>query len=259
VPRVSPIRRRVRSTDPLLLCALLTCRVGHYGIAKTGCLCRARQFAGGPTAALAKRIESWGYGALWTPEGAGREVLTSCGWLLANTRSLIVASGIANIYARDAFASAAMQKGLNEQSGGRFLLGLGVSHAYFVEGLRRLKYGKPVATMKTYLEGMAAAAYDSVAPASAPKTVLAALGPKMTELAGQMTDGAHPCNVPPEHTQQAREILGPGKLLCVEQGAILETDASRARRRPQKPGDLPEAAELPQPLEAPGIFRLRLR
>jgi alkanesulfonate monooxygenase SsuD/methylene tetrahydromethanopterin reductase-like flavin-dependent oxidoreductase (luciferase family) len=60
---------------------------------------------------------------------------------LANTRSLIVASGIANIYARDPFASAAVQKGLNEQSGGRFLLGLGVSHAYFVEGLRRLEYG----------------------------------------------------------------------------------------------------------------------
>jgi probable F420-dependent oxidoreductase len=180
-------------------------------------------------AALAKRIESWGYGALWTPEGAGREVFTSCGWLLANTRSLIVASGIANIYARDPFASAAVQKGLNEQSGGRFLLGLGVSHAYFVEGLRRLEYGKPVATMKAYLEGMAAAAYASVAPASAPKTVLAALGPKMTELAGLMTDGAHPCNVPPEHTRQAREILGAGKLLCVEQGAILETDAGRAR------------------------------
>jgi probable F420-dependent oxidoreductase len=180
-------------------------------------------------AALAKRIESWGYGTLWTPEGAGREVFTSCGWLLANTRSLIVASGIANIYARDPFASAAVQKGLNEQSGGRFLLGLGVSHAYFVEGLRRLEYGKPVATMKAYLEGMAAAAYAAVAPASAPKTVLAALGPKMTELAGLMTDGAHPCNVPPEHTQQAREILGAGKLLCVEQGAILETDAGRAR------------------------------
>jgi probable F420-dependent oxidoreductase len=76
---------------------------------------------------------------------------------------------------------------------------------------------------------MAAAPYGSVAPAATPKTVLAALGPKMTELAGQMTDGAHPCNVPPEHTQRAREILGPGKLLCVEQGAILETDAGRAR------------------------------
>ena len=181
------------------------------------------------TAAFAQRTEQRGYATLWTPESRGRNVLSHAAWLLARTERLIVATGIANIYARDAMAMANAHRGLNEQSGGRFLLGLGVSHAYFVEGLRRLEYGKPVATMKAYLEGMAAATYAAVAPASAPKTVLAALGPKMTELAGLMTDGAHPCNVPPEHTRQAREILGGGKLLCVEQGAILETDAGRAR------------------------------
>jgi probable F420-dependent oxidoreductase len=180
-------------------------------------------------AAFAQRLEAWGYGALWIPEAVGREVFSACAWLLANTTRLVVASGIANIYARDALAAAAAQKGLNEQSGGRFLLGLGVSHIPLVQDMRQHEYGKPVATMRAYLEGMAAAPYKSIAPDSPPKTVLAALGPKMLELAGERTDGAHPYNVPPEHTREAREILGPNKLLCVEQAAILATDASQAR------------------------------
>jgi probable F420-dependent oxidoreductase len=181
------------------------------------------------TAALAKRIEAWGYGALWVSEALGREVFSSSAWLLANTKSLVVASGIANIYARDAFSAASAQKGLNEQSGGRFLLGLGVSHVPLVEGLRNHQYGKPVATMRSYLQAMAGATYGSVAPAAMPKTILAALGPKMLELSRQLADGAHPYNVPPEHTRQARDILGDGKLLCVEQGAILETNPDKAR------------------------------
>jgi probable F420-dependent oxidoreductase len=180
-------------------------------------------------AAFARRLEAWGYGALWVSEAVGREVFSSCAWLLANTSSLIVASGIANIYARDPFSAAAAQKGLNEQSGGRFLLGLGVSHIPLVEGVRKLQYGKPVATMRAYLRAMAEAPYQAVPPAAAPKTVLAALGPKMLQLACESTDGAHPYNVTPEHTRQARALLGQGKLLCVEQGAILETNPAAAR------------------------------
>ena len=180
-------------------------------------------------AAFAKRVEAWGYGALWIPEAFGREVFSASAWLLANTSRLIVASGIANIYARDSFAAAAAQKGLNEQSGGRFLLGLGVSHIPLVQGVRKHEYGKPVATMRTYLEGKSAATYKAVAPESPPQTVLAALGPKMLELAAELTDGAHPYNVSPEHTHEARAILGSNKLLCVEQGAVLDTDATRAR------------------------------
>ncbi len=180
-------------------------------------------------ATFAKRVEAWGYGALWIPEAVGREVFSASAWLLANTSSLTVASGIANIYARDSFSAAAAQKGLNEQSGGRFLLGLGVSHIPLVEGVRRLQYGKPIATMRSYLQAMAKSPYKSVPPAAVPKTVLAALGPKMLELAAELTDGAHPYNVTPEHTREARALLGMGKLLCVEQAAILETNPAQAR------------------------------
>lgn len=180
-------------------------------------------------AAFAQRIEAWGYGALWIPEAVGREVFSASAWLLANTRELIIASGIANIYARDPLSAAAAQKGLNEQSGGRFILGLGVSHVPLVEGLRQHQYGKPVATMRAYLKAMSEAPYASVAPSATPQTVLAALGPKMLELSAEKADGAHPYHVTPEHTNEARALIGPGKLLCVEQAAILETDGAKAR------------------------------
>ncbi len=186
-------------------------------------------FAAADSAAFAQRIEGWGYGALWTPEALGREVLSASAWLLANTRQLIIASGIANIYARDAMTAVAARQGLNEQSGGRFVLGLGVSHVPLVQDLRQHEYGKPVATMRAYLQAMAHAPYRSVAPLSRPLTVLAALGPKMLELSAELADGAHPYNVTPEHTRQARAILGSGKLLCVEQGAILEKQPDKAR------------------------------
>jgi probable F420-dependent oxidoreductase len=178
-------------------------------------------------AAFAQQVEAWGYAALWLPESRGRNVMAHSAWLLANTQRLIVAPGIANIYARDAMAMANGQRGLAEQSGGRFLLGLGVSHAPAVTGLRGHQYGKPVATMRNYLTEMKLAPY--AAPEAAPLTILAALGPRMLALSAELADGAHPYNVPPEHTAEARRILGAGKLLCPEVWVLLETDASVAR------------------------------
>src|ERR1700675_1422732 len=163
-------------------------------------------------AAFAQRLERWGYAALWLPESRGRNVLVHSSWLLANTTKLIVAPGIANIYARDPMAMVNGQRAPAEQSGGRFLLGLGVSHVPSVEGLRGHIYGKPVATMRAYLDGMAAAPYGAPEPAEKPITILAALGPRMLELSASHADGAHPYNITPEHTQKARQIMGPGKL-----------------------------------------------
>lgn len=180
--------------------------------------------------AFAARAEGWGYSALWIPEAFGRNPFAFAAWLLAHTKQLVVATGIASIYARDALATRAAQMTLAELSGGRFLLGLGVSHARMVEQVRGQTYDpKPVSRMRAYLEQMARVEYRATAPAERPPTVLAALGPKMLELAGRMTDGAHPYNVTPEHTAQARRILGPGKWLCTEQKVLLEPDPTRAR------------------------------
>ncbi len=180
-------------------------------------------------AAFAQRVEGWGYAALWLPESRGRDVLVHSSWLLANTKRLIVAPGIANIYARDPMAMANGQRALAEQSGGRFLLGIGVSHVPSVEGVRGHTYGKPVATMRSYLAAMRAAPYGAPEPPERPLTILAALGPRMLALSGSDADGAHPYNVPPEHTAEARRILGPGKLLCPEVWVLLETDPAKAR------------------------------
>ena len=180
-------------------------------------------------ALFAQRVEGWGYAALWLPESRGRDVLVHSSWLLANTKSLIVAPGIANIYARDPMAMANGQRALAEQSGGRFLLGVGVSHAPTVTGLRGHTYGKPVTTMREYLQAMQAAPYLAPDPPERPLTIVAALGPRMMALSGELADGAHPYNVPPEHTAEARRILGTGKLLCPEVWVLLETDAAAAR------------------------------
>jgi probable F420-dependent oxidoreductase len=163
------------------------------------------------------------------PESRGRNVLVNAAWMLANTTTLNIATGIANIYARDPMACRAAQLGLNEQSGGRFLLGLGVSHKPMVSGMRGHDYGKPVPTMRAYLEAMQAVQYGAPQPVAQPQTVIAALGPLMLKLAREKADGAHPYCVTPEHTAEARSILGPGKLLCPEQMVMLETDPVRAR------------------------------
>jgi len=181
-------------------------------------------------AQTAQRIEKIGYDTLWIPETVGRNPFVHAAWLLANTAKLKLATGIANIYHREPGVTLAAQNTLAEQSGGRFLLGLGVSHKPLVEGVRGLTYGKPVATMKDYLEKMDRSPYNSVKPKEAPDRVIAALGPKMLEVARDQCAGAHPYFTSPDHTRMARGILGPGKLLCVEQKVILETDPAKARQ-----------------------------
>lgn len=181
-------------------------------------------------AQAAQRIEALGYGALWIPEAFGRDPFAHAAWLLANTAKLVVATGIASIYHREPGVTLAAQHTLAEQSGNRFLLGLGVSHKPIVEGVRGLTYGKPVATMRSYLEKMDAAPYMAPKGDDAPPRVIAALGPKMLELARDACQGAHPYFTSPEHTAMARQTLGPETWLCVEQKVVLEEDAENARK-----------------------------
>jgi probable F420-dependent oxidoreductase len=177
----------------------------------------------------AAELELLGFGAIWFPESVGREALTHAGLLLSATRQIVIATGIANIYARDPVTMAAAQKTLAEAYQERFLLGVGVSHIPLVEQIRGHSYGKPVASMRAYLDGMDRAPYRAVPPPARPIRVLAALGPKMLRLAAERADGAHSYFVPPEHTRRAREILGRDRLLAVEQAVVIETDSVKAR------------------------------
>jgi len=180
-------------------------------------------------AEFATRLESWGYSALWVPEAVGRDPFSFLGYLAARTDRLVLATGIANIYARDAMATRAVRETLAEASDGRFVLGLGVSHAHLVSGVRKHEYRKPLSAMREYLDAVDGALYMGREPAEKAPVVIAALRPRMLALAAEKTRGAHPYFVPPEHTARAREILGSGPWLCPEQMVLRETDATRAR------------------------------
>jgi len=180
---------------------------------------------------LAQEVESLGFRALWIPESLGsKEVFAHAGLLLAATKTLIVASGIANIWARDPVAMANGARTLQEAYADRFLCGIGVSHKPTIDARLGGGYERPLSRMRDYLDGMDKAPY--VGPNRKdppPPRVLAALGPRMLRLAAERSLGAHPYFVPVEHTAIARKELGPEPLLAVEQGCTLEPDPARAR------------------------------
>jgi probable F420-dependent oxidoreductase len=179
--------------------------------------------------AAAQALEAAGYGALWFGESkANKEALSHAAMLLDGTERITVATGIASIWLRSATSAANGAAALAEAHPGRFVLGLGVSHAPAVTSIG-LDYDKPLTRMREYLDDMDATAYTAAAPSEPAPRVLAALAPKMLELARDRAQGAHPYLVTPEHTRFARSVLGEGPLLAPEQGFVLERDAARAR------------------------------
>jgi probable F420-dependent oxidoreductase len=177
----------------------------------------------------AQEIEAMGFPILWINETTGRDPFVLASLLLSATSSLKLATGIANVYARDAVTMAACQKTLAEAFPERFLLGLGVSSPVLVERVRKHSYDKPLAYLRSYLDDMDAAPFNAVAPAENPGRVLAALGPRMLELSATRADGAHPYLTTPDHTHLAREIIGTDALLAPEQMVVFETDPAAAR------------------------------
>ena len=174
-------------------------------------------------------LEALGFPTLWLPEAVGRDPFVAAATCLAATESLRLATGIANIYARDPMTMAACQRTLAEAYPDRFLLGLGVSHHHLVERLRKHDYSKPRSYMQQYLRAMDESMFAAVGPASDPGRVLAALGPKMLETAAAQASGAHPYFTTPEHTARARSIMGPDALLAPEQMVVLDSDPTTAR------------------------------
>lgn len=213
------------TVDPTSLAAPTRERIGAAGV-WLGSLAIASARDG---AAAAVEIERLGYGALWFGETPiGKEAFVHAGQLLAATETIVVATGIANIWARDAYAANAAAEALGEDHPGRFLLGLGVSHAPLVD-VRGHDYGRPLSAMRTYLDGLDAAPYSAPRPDPAVPRVLAALRPKMLELSRDRSAGAHPYLTTPEHTAQARELLGPLPLLAPEQTVVVDPEPERAR------------------------------
>ena len=179
---------------------------------------------------VALEIEQLGFGTLWLPEAVNRDAMVHSTLVLGATTDLVVATGIVPLYARDAMTTNASWRTIEEAYPGRFVLGLGVSHKPMVESIRKTKYTPPLATMRQYLDDMDASLFLAAQPTTPPRRVLAALGPKMLALSAERADGAHPYHATPEHTAMAREIVGPDKILAVEQSVVLSTDPEEARR-----------------------------
>ena len=174
----------------------------------------------------AREFERMEYPAIWIPESLGsKEILAHSALLLGETRNAVLATGIANIHARDPMAMANGAKALGEAHPNRFVLGIGVSHAPSVK-MRGGDYGSPLTQMTAYLDAMDNAQYAAPEPAPPVPLVLAALGPRMLELAAARADGAHPYFVPVEHTPFARKHLGAEPTLATEVTAVLTTDRS---------------------------------
>ncbi len=179
--------------------------------------------------AYARDLEMLGVPALWIPESLGsKEVFAHSAILLTATKTLVIATGIANIWARDPVAMANGQRALCDAFPDRFLLGVGVSHAPILKVRNRaVTYERPLEHMREYLDAMDKAPYTGKQVDTA--RVVAALGPKMLRLSAEHAIGAHPYFVPVEHTTLARKELGAGPLLAVEQAAVLSSDPTVAR------------------------------
>ena len=192
----------------------------------------------GARAAAAAEIEDLGYSAIFIPD-AGGDVLGAVEHLLAATRQIPIATGVLNIWMHEAAEVARGRADLVTRFGSRFLLGLGSSHAPLVESAMRGPYTRPYSRMVEYLDALDAAppASPSLSPRPSPFTVparermLAALGPRMLELARDRAGAAHPYLVPPAHTALARETLGPGTVLAPEQAVLLDSEPLRGRER----------------------------
>lgn len=169
----------------------------------------------------AAELDELGYGTLWIPGGIGGDITGDIDRLLGATTHATIATGILNIWMHDPAEIASWWKRLPDDRQQRVLLGLGVSHSHLVGEA----YERPLAKMASYLDRLD----EEGLPAEA--RCLAALGPKMQELARERSCGVHPYLVSPDHTRSAREVLGPGKLLAPEQGIVLDSDLASAREK----------------------------
>jgi probable F420-dependent oxidoreductase len=177
-------------------------------------------------APAATELETLGYSALWIPD-VGGDLFTPLATLLGATTTATIATGILNVWMHTPEEAAAQHAQLTAAHGPRYLCGIGISHRPFIDHVNEPgTYTKPIETMATYLDGLDAAP----TPLAVNDRVIAALGPKMLELARARTAGTHPYLVTPELTAKAREGIGPDGLVASEQGVVLETDPTTARQ-----------------------------
>jgi probable F420-dependent oxidoreductase len=199
----------------------------------TGAIVATEALSGEALVALAQRLERLGYESLWLPELFGREPVATAGYVLGRTERLCVGTGIANVYVRDPHAMAQTRRTLAELSGGRFLLGLGVSNPG-LNAARGHHWEPPLPRMRAYIDALAAAQVDSPEPKSPAPLYIAAHGPLLQTLGAERTDGVISYLLPPQHTRATRAHIGPDATLSTVVPVLAEPDPETARRKARK-------------------------
>jgi probable F420-dependent oxidoreductase len=193
------------------------CKTVGMNIGKFGIWTSYRPFGIQRAGEAARLAEQLGYGAWWV---GGSPHIPDIRPILDATSALVAATGILNVWSNDPGETAAADAALRADFPGRFMLGIGIGHPEATS-----EYRRPFTTMRAFLDGLDA----SPSPPPAGERCLAALGPRMLDLAGERTAGTHPYFVPVEHTRRARQRLGPGKLVAPEMACVVDTDPVRAK------------------------------
>jgi probable F420-dependent oxidoreductase len=176
------------------------------------------------SAEAAAELDELGFTALWIPD-IGGPVLDSVDHLLSSTKHTVIATGILNLWMHEPSDVAARYASLTKTYGERFLLGIGCSHAPLIDAEEPGRFRKPLAATRSFLDALDAAEQ----PVPVQNRVVGALGPKMLDLSATRAHGAHPYLGTPDHTRQAREVLGDGPLLLPEQTVVLTEDRDEVR------------------------------
>lgn len=188
---------------------------------------------GSQLTAYVRRVEQLGYSSFWFPEAFGRDPFALAAHILSVTNRIVVGTGIANVWKREPIAMMGAARTLAELYPDRFVLGIGVSHGPMMAQLG-IKYDKPLSFMREYIARMKAAPYTAPRAKTDPPIVIAALMPKMLQLAATESNGTFPVYITPEQTARMRASLGPDKWICIQQVTLLEKDAAKARRAARK-------------------------
>lgn len=199
----------------------------------SGAFALTDSMTGGQLTAYVRKVEQLGYSSFWFPEAFGRDPFALAAHILSVTNRIVVGTGIANVWKREPIAMMGAARTLAELYPDRFVLGIGVSHGPMMAQLG-IKYDKPLSFMREYIARMKTAPYTAPRAKADPPIVIAALMPKMLQLAAVETNGTFPVYITPEQTARMRASIGPDKWICIQQVALLEKDAAKARRAARK-------------------------
>ena len=203
---------------------------GHVGVTLDT---HTEMLPGREVVEIVRRHEEWGFESQWLSDALGREPFALASWLLAHTSRIKVGTAVANLYGRDAMTAAQMRNTLNELSGGRFLMGLGVSNAQ-INALRHAPWVPPATKLREYLTQLANDMSTSAEWGGEKPVYVAAHGPLSQKVACELADGIMTWTMMPAHIRHTRQRMGPDKAINAQMACIFTEDPQIAYETARK-------------------------